>query len=208
MKPPLLTCYSLHEGPWMAAWDKARRWALAPLLRLLTWLGVSPGFLTTLGLALGLLGAANLAEDPAWGVAYLALHLALDGLDGPLARWQGRASSAGALWDMTADLLVVLAVTLALAEAGAAPVRSALLFGWLYLALLVVACARQRLGRPFRLLVRPRFVLYAALTLPLFGVPLPLLAMDLLLSALNALMSAFVTWGALVLHDHLKGEAS
>ncbi len=208
MKPPLLTCYSLHEGPMMSAWDKARLRALRPLLSLLTRLGVSPGAVTLLGLALGLAGAANLADEPTWGVAYLALHLALDGLDGPLARWQQRATSAGALWDMTADLLVVLAVTLALVEAGEASPRSGLLFGWLYLALLTVACARQRLGRPFRLLVRPRFVLYAAVALPLFGVRPSLLEMDLLLTTLNATMLLFVAWGGLVLHSHLKGEAS
>ncbi len=208
MKPPLLTCYSLQEGPMMSAWDKARTTALRPLLRLLTRLGVSPGAVTALGLALGLVGAANLPDEPAWGVAYLALHLVLDGLDGPLARWQQRATSAGALWDMTADLLVVLAVTLTLAEEGVAPVGSALLFGWLYLALLVVASVRQQLGRPFRLLVRPRLALYAAVALPLCGAPLSLVDWYLLLAALNATMALFVAWGGLVLHSHLKGEAS
>jgi phosphatidylglycerophosphate synthase len=89
--------------------DLEVRAALAPALdRTARWLarhGVPPMALTVLGLVLAL-AAAVAAARAAWALA-LVLWLASrvpDGLDGPLARADGRASALGGWADITADL--------------------------------------------------------------------------------------------------------
>jgi phosphatidylinositol phosphate synthase len=79
---------------------------MAPLIRGLVRLGVTPNAITVAGLA-GSVGAAALILGHHWiaaGVVYVAASL-LDSLDGAVARESGRASTFGAFFDSTLDRL-------------------------------------------------------------------------------------------------------
>src|SRR5436190_22796325 len=98
---PKADCYSAGERGAMVYWQDLRGWLLAPLLSALTACGVTADHITAASLGCGLLFC------PLWlwpvgspwakaaALAALALHVLLDGLDGPLARHQHVASRRG-----------------------------------------------------------------------------------------------------------------
>ncbi len=69
--------------------------------------GASPGAVTAAGLVVGI-GACVAAAFGEWGIALAAwlLNRTLDGLDGVLARRQGRVSDLGGMLDFLADFVV------------------------------------------------------------------------------------------------------
>jgi CDP-diacylglycerol--glycerol-3-phosphate 3-phosphatidyltransferase len=97
---------------WVRTWDSA---VLAPLLRLLARLGVTPNGLTVASWLLVLLAAILLARGywVAGGLVLLAGGI-LDGLDGELARSLNAASNLGAFLDSITDHIGDLAVHLGL----------------------------------------------------------------------------------------------
>ncbi len=85
----------------------------------LTQYGVSPNQLTLLSLVVGLVFCPLFALDIKL-IAFLMLflHVLLDGVDGPLARFQGTASSQGSFADTMVDQLVITFTTIALIASG------------------------------------------------------------------------------------------
>ena len=85
-----------------------------PLTRLLLRAPLTPSHVTLLGVAIGLLGAAGLATVSYWGrlsgVLLLIVSLALDCVDGDLARARLAQNPTGARLDLIGDYLVNLAV--------------------------------------------------------------------------------------------------
>jgi phosphatidylglycerophosphate synthase len=85
-----------------------------PLTRLLLRAPLTPSHVTLLGVAIGLLGAAGLATVSYWGrlggILLLIVSLALDCVDGDLARARLAQNPAGARLDLVGDYLVNLAV--------------------------------------------------------------------------------------------------
>lgn len=82
---------------------------LKPVARKLGGMGVKPNHLTILGLALGLLGSATLFADYWAGVNVIVLAFLADGLDGLLAREQGKETKLGAYLDSVIDKVVEVA---------------------------------------------------------------------------------------------------
>ncbi len=77
---------------------------LAPLVRLLTRLGVSPNLLTLAGVLItGIAAAAFLLQMPRTGGVLVLLGGLCDAIDGSLARNAGRATRFGALLDSSVD---------------------------------------------------------------------------------------------------------
>ncbi|MBK5267349.1 MAG: CDP-alcohol phosphatidyltransferase family protein [Acidimicrobiia bacterium] len=75
-----------------------------PVGRALAQIGVTPTWLTLIGLAVTLSGAVLVAREHfIAGALVAALGSALDGLDGSVARARGSASRSGALLDSVAD---------------------------------------------------------------------------------------------------------
>lgn len=97
----------------------ARSWVgqlLAPVVRLLARLGVTPTGVTLSGLMVMIGGAAVIgAGHPFTGCVIAAAGAVLDLLDGPLARTTGRASARGALVDTVSDRLGEVALWTGLA---------------------------------------------------------------------------------------------
>lgn len=165
-------CYSAGERGAMIWFQRLRARALAPLLTWLDRCRVSANHLTLLSVVGGLLFVPlYLAE---WNVAafvVLALHVLLDGLDGPLARHRGDDSRSGSFTDSLADQIVLAATT---AAAMSRPdhligVLAGLTYVFCYTLVVGFAMVRNALGIPYSWLVRPRFLVYAWLALECFA---------------------------------------
>lgn len=84
-------------------------------MRLLTKLHITPDHLTILSFLFGLAFATLWHLEYYWyGIASLWIHVALDGFDGPLARYQNSASPRGSFTDSFCDQVVVSTVTIML----------------------------------------------------------------------------------------------
>jgi phosphatidylglycerophosphate synthase len=97
--------------------DRAASTAIAPLLqvlaRRLVRAGVGADGITLAGFAIGLAGSAAIAlQHPLWGLALLAASRLCDGLDGAVARAQGKSDFGGHL-DIACDFTFYGAVPLA-----------------------------------------------------------------------------------------------
>lgn len=168
---PKVSVYAASDRGFMAQTQRLRQALLAPVLQLMMRLGVRATHVTALSLVCGLVGAAVLASSPTVALVLLALHVGLDGLDGPLARARGEAGSAGALSDTLADQLVVSAVGIAAIDAGLAGLLDGTAYVLTYSAVVGLALARSALAVPYAWLVRPRFFVYAWLAVELFWWP-------------------------------------
>lgn len=172
-------CYSAGERSAMVRGQELRAWLLAPLLRLLAAAGIGADQVTLASLISGL------AFCPLWlwpgetwwarpaALAALALHVLLDGLDGPMARHLGTASRRGSFTDTLADQIVVTATTLTLIAAVQSPVNVWIggLYLFLYSIVVSFAMVRNAIGIPYTWLVRPRFWVYGWLAIDLFLLP-------------------------------------
>ena len=154
-------CYSAGERGWMLATQRWRERALEPLLRGLAKLGVTPNGLTLLSFLAGLSFCPLwLVNKPAAFVA-LALHVLLDGLDGPLARKTGVASRRGSFTDTMSDQSVVTAVTITLMATHDIGVVPGGAYVFLYALVVGFAMIRNALAIPYSWVVRPRFFVYS-----------------------------------------------
>jgi len=157
-----ITCYSEDEGGFMRRSQELRGQLLRPLLAVLATLRVTPNHLTFLSLLAGLafcplfLWSSKVA---AFGL--LLLHVLLDGLDGPLARFTQRASNRGSFTDTAADQIVVAFSTVTLIHAGYAGAWPGGLYLFFYSIVVIFAMVRNALAIPYSWLVRPRFLVYA-----------------------------------------------
>jgi phosphatidylglycerophosphate synthase len=134
---------------------------LDPFLKLMTRCRVSPNQLTLLSLVAGLAFCPLFARHskPA-ALAMLLLHVLLDGLDGPLARYQNRASSQGSFTDTMVDQLVVTFTTITLIATDYAGIWAGGLYVFFYTMVVIFAMVRSALAIPYSWLVRPRFIVY------------------------------------------------
>lgn len=142
---------------------------LGPLLQGLARLRVTPNQLTLLSLLTGLAFCPLFlwGSKPA-AFALLLLHVLLDGLDGPLARFTRKNSNRGSFTDTMADQVVVTFSTVTLIHAGHAGAWPGGLYVFFYCMVVIFAMVRSALAIPYSWLVRPRFVVYAWMPVEVF----------------------------------------
>ncbi len=194
-------CYSAADRPWMA-WSQGLRdrW-LRPLLQRLARLGVSADQLTCGSFLAGLVACGLFLWSPLAGLALLGLHLMLDGLDGPLARSTGTVSRAGSFTDTSADQAVVVASTLTLMGTGHVAALPGALYALCYTVAVGFAMLRNALAIPYRWVLRPRLLVFAAIPLELWWFPGSL---SWLLGACAAVMAFNVVTGFILLRRRLR----
>jgi phosphatidylglycerophosphate synthase len=159
---PNITCYSAEEGGFMRRSQEIRGQMLQPLLGMFAACGVRPNHLTLLSLLAGLaFGPVFLWSSKIVAFALLLAHVALDGLDGPLARRTQCASNRGSFTDTAADEVVVAFSTLTLIHAGHAGAWPGGIYLFFYSIVVVFALVRNAMAIPYSWLVRPRFLVYA-----------------------------------------------
>ncbi len=155
----------------MIAGEEARAYLLNPLLRLLTSLGVDADAITLVAAAIGLAAAPLLLLDnQTAALVCLLVHVLMDGIDGPLARYQGVASPRGSFTDTFADQLVLTAVCVAWIIDAPNPANIAIggCFIFSYAMVVFMAMVRNALDIPYSWLVRPRFFFYVALAVEFY----------------------------------------
>jgi phosphatidylglycerophosphate synthase len=176
----------------MQATQRWRERMLAPLLRGLARLGITPNWLTLLSFLAGLMFCPLWLINRPTAFVALTLHVLLDGLDGPLARHTGVASRRGSFTDTMSDQSVVTAVTITLMATHIVGIVPGGAYVFLYTLVVGFAMIRNALGIPYSWLVRPRFIVYGWLLVETYlwhG------TIDWLLWGLNVLLVAKVATG-------------
>ena len=137
--------------------------------------GITPNHLTGLSLLCGTGFCFLISQGQSWtgpaALVLLLLHILLDGIDGPLARFQGTSGNRGSFTDTTADQLVVTFTTIALIHSGLATVIAGSLYLFFYTLVVVFAMVRSSLAIPYSWLVRPRLIVYAWIPIEIYFLP-------------------------------------
>jgi phosphatidylglycerophosphate synthase len=162
-------CYSAGERASMERTQALRAALLRPALHLLTRWNIRADGITLASLIAGLAFVPLFPGYPLPALIALAVHALLDGVDGCLARHQGLASPKGSFTDTLADQCVLTGVMLAIAHQGMLPGWLAGLFLFAYTLVVTFAMVRNALEVPYHWLVRPRFAIYVAIPLQLWG---------------------------------------
>ena len=184
----------------MHATQRWRARLLRPLLIALTRWGVTPNTLTLISLLTGLLFCPLWFYEQVAAAGLILLHVALDGLDGPLARHQGLASRRGSFTDSMSDQCVVTGFTVTLmADHVVSPVPGAC-YIFLYALVVGFAMVRNALSIPYSWVVRPRFVVYGWLPIEMYVWPG---SMDGLLWACIVVLALKVLTGFLRIRDRI-----
>lgn len=152
--------FSGSERAKQQRFSDARTRFFGPLLPLLTRLRCTPDSLSFLSL-LSMAGFVYfLPESIGAAMAFVALHVLLDALDGPLARHQGNASNAGAFTDICVDQAGLAVAVLSLLFYGMLPEFFAAAYLASYLVMIVFLVLLNRLGSPVRFVLRSKYFFY------------------------------------------------
>jgi len=159
-------CYSAQERAGMVRYQQFKDWLLEPMLAAMTRCRISADFVTGVSTIAGLAFCPLYFWSAPWAYACLAVHLLLDGLDGPLARHSGSASRSGSFTDTVGDQLVVIATTVTwmYAKTISQPgidIISGSVYLSLYTVVVAFAVVRNSMGIPYTWLLRPRNFVYA-----------------------------------------------
>ncbi|MCA9042738.1 MAG: CDP-alcohol phosphatidyltransferase family protein [Planctomycetaceae bacterium] len=141
---------------------------LNPLVRGMSAIGLTPNLLSLLGLLVlapfvWLLLQTSEPAQVRLAFWFLILHVGLDGLDGPLARHQGKSGPAGTLVDMVCDHLGMVVVSITLIQVGLLHAALGSVYVFLYTTSVVFIVVLNQIERPFRFVFRSKYVLYGIL---------------------------------------------
>lgn len=170
-----VSVYASGEESLMGVSQSRRHQLFLPLLKWFANRGISPNHLTFLSLMFGIVFCFLIGLEQVWAApaafGLLLLHVLLDGIDGPLARYQGIAGNRGSFTDTTADQLVVTFSTIALIHCGLVTVIAGSLYLFFYTLVVVFAMIRSSMAIPYSWLVRPRLIVYAWLPVEFYFLP-------------------------------------
>jgi len=167
-----INCYSGGEGGFMDWNQNLRGRLLEPLLIKMARIGMRGSHVTFLSMLAGLLYCPLfLLDQKAAAFFMLFLHVLLDGLDGPLARFRGQASDRGSFTDTMADQVVVTTTALTMMHAGAASAWAGGSYVFLYAIVVAFAFARNAMAAPYSWLFRPRFLVFLAFMVDSYFLP-------------------------------------
>jgi phosphatidylglycerophosphate synthase len=161
--------YSEDEELVLGPWQRIRQFFLTPIAFALSRLGISPDMLSFLSVALGI-GFCLLAPFQ-FAVAFwlLAASVICDGLDGVEARLMRVNTPRGSFTDMFCDQMVVALSVAGMAWKGAIHPALAILFVYVYTALVTFLMLHRMLQVSSHFIIRPsRMLLYAAIGLDFF----------------------------------------
>jgi len=154
-------CYSGGEAAFMNWSQRIRARLLAPHLAWMAGAGVRAGHITLLSLLCGLCFCPlYITGSYIFAFVMLAMHVLLDGIDGPLARHLGSDGDRGSFTDTLSDQVVVTVTTITLMYMGVTGAWSSGLYIFFYCLVVGFAIVRNALGSPYSWLLRPRFIIY------------------------------------------------
>jgi archaetidylinositol phosphate synthase len=149
--------------------QKIRDGLFGPLVRFLVRCRVSADLVSLLSLLqlvpFGyLLLTAENAQQVGIASVFVWLHVALDALDGPIARATGTAGPAGAFTDMCVDHSGMLITMCLLTAAGLVDPTAAVAYVSSYTVAVGFTIWLNMIGQPFKLVIRTKYMLYALVT--------------------------------------------
>lgn len=161
--------YSEDEERVLGPWQKIRQFFLTPIAAALSYLGISPDMLSYASVALGI--AFCLLAPFQFTLAFWLLvgSVLCDALDGVEARLRRTNTSRGSFTDMFCDQAVVAFTVAGLAWKGAIHPALAILFVYVYTALVTFLVLHRLFEVSSHWIIRPsRMALYAAIGLYFF----------------------------------------
>ena len=161
--------YSEDEARFLVPWQKIRQAALSPIARLLAHLGISADLLSYVSVALSI--AFCLLAPTYFTLAFwlLIVSIVCDGLDGVEARLKGAATARGSFTDAFCDQMALAFSVAGMAWRGSISPVLAILFVYVYTALVSLLIFHSMLRVSSRWIVRPsRMLFYAAIALLFF----------------------------------------
>lgn len=132
-------------------------------------IGLTPNMLTATGVVCLGVGALIGPRMPVVATVLLLLYVLFDGLDGALARAQGRSHAGGALVDMAADQMGPVVIAAAAAHWLAVAPAVAVLFAGSYLYMITLTVLANNRGVALPPLVRVKYFLYLGFVVLLFA---------------------------------------
>lgn len=160
------TYFGWAERPYFQRMSRFRYALFSPLLGPLVRRGVGPDHITAASFFVLLVGFPLFYGAKLHGLAFLvlALHIILDGLDGPLASALGRKGSAhGALMDMANDVTGMVIVIVTASYFGPIPWFLGTVYTISYLYLTIFAVAQNLLGIRYAYVVKTKYTIYVLL---------------------------------------------
>ncbi len=169
LKQSFGSIYSEDEELVLGPWQRIRQFFLAPIAAVLSHLGISPDMLSyaSVGFGVGFFLLAPLHFTIAFWL--LVTSIILDGLDGVEARLKGMNTPRGSFTDMFCDQAVVAFSVAGMVWRGSINPVLAILFVYVYTALVIFLMLHRMLQVSSHWIVRPsRMMLYAAIALDFF----------------------------------------
>jgi phosphatidylglycerophosphate synthase len=159
--------FGSRERPTVARWVAWRDRALFPAYRALARRNVHADTATLASFLVVLLFFVPLLALKQYVAAWAALlvHLALDALDGPMARTCGYSSNRGAIADIMNDITGMVVVVAATVTTGWIDPTVGLLYVASYLYLIVFTIGLNVLRAGFRVVLKSKYWYYAALVI-------------------------------------------
>ncbi len=161
--------YSEDEERVLGPWQRIRQFFLAPIASVLSRLGISPDMLSfaSVGLGIGFFLLAPFQFTVAFWL--LVASIICDGLDGVEARLRGTNTPRGSFTDMFCDQAVVAFSVAGMVWKGSINPVLAILFVFVYTALVIFLILHRMLQVSSHWIVRPsRMMLYVAIALDFF----------------------------------------
>lgn len=161
-------CYSDRDRKMMDWWAGLRARSLNPLLAVMSRAGVTADGVTLWSFVLGMAFCPMFLVNRPVALVCLWLHVLVDGLDGPLARYRGTASPKGSFADTLCDQTVVAASTAILILDGVVHSLAGGLYIFVYTVVVTFAMIRNAMTVPYSFILRPRFIVYAWVIVELY----------------------------------------
>jgi len=161
--------YSEDEERVLGPWQRIRQYTLAPIAAILSRLGISPNTLSYISVAFAI-GFFFLAPfNFALAFWLLVASIVCDGLDGVEARLTRTNTSRGSFTDMFCDQVVVAFTVAGMVWQGSINPVLAILFVYVYTALVIFLMLHRMLQVSSHWIVRPsRMLLYAGVAVDFF----------------------------------------
>lgn len=169
LKQKFGSIYSEDEARFLVPWQKIRQQMLSPIARLLAYLGISADLLSYLSVALSIAFCVLAPINFTIAFWLLIASIICDGLDGVEARLKGVATARGSFTDAFCDQMAVAFIVAGMVWRGSVHPVLAILFVYIYTALVTLLIFHTMLHISSRWIVRPsRMLFYTAIGLLFF----------------------------------------
>jgi phosphatidylglycerophosphate synthase len=175
MKPsepqPKADCYAKGDRGMMIWWAGLRARTLGPFLSFLRKCHINADGLTFISLILGLAFCPVFLLSKPVALVLLLLHVLIDGLDGPMARYMGTASRKGSFADTMVDQTIIAVTTATMIATDLIGIYVGIFYLFTYTVVVAFSVVRNAMSIPYNWLVRPRFLIYSWLIIELYVWP-------------------------------------